>query len=143
MDIKDFKHKTNITVRFSDLDAMKHVNNASYLTYLEEARIDYFNHLFNRKKNSLDFEAVIARIEIDYIIPIRLGDKVEVFTRTTKIGKKSIDVEHIIAIKIDDKYLNAAQSITKLVYYDYKAGNTKIIPDEAKETIAKYEGMTI
>ena len=50
MNIKNFKHKTKIIVRFSDLDAMQHVNNATYLTYLEEARIDYFNTLFNRKK---------------------------------------------------------------------------------------------
>jgi len=50
MNIKNFKHKTKIIVRFSDLDAMQHVNNATYLTYLEETRIDYFNTLFSRKK---------------------------------------------------------------------------------------------
>ena len=54
-DIKQFKHKLKINVRFADLDAMQHVNNAAYLTYLEEARIDYFNSLFHRNKGKIGF----------------------------------------------------------------------------------------
>ena len=125
--IKRFKHKTEIKVRFSDLDAMHHVNNATYLTYLEEARIDYFNRLFNRKKESIDFEAVIARIEIDYIFPIVLGDNIEVYTRISNLGNKSVDVLHIIAIRKETGLIKAAASVTKLVYYDYKSRTTKKI----------------
>lgn len=143
MNINDFKHKTKIKVRFSDLDAMQHVNNSTYLTYLEEARIDYFNHLFNRKNDSLDFEAVIARIEINYIYPIYLGDEVEIYTRVSKIGSKSIDVEHLVAIKKQDDLIQSATSITKLVYYDYKNKVAKVIPDEVKKVIKKYEGLTL
>lgn len=143
MDIKNYKHSTKIKVRFSDLDAMQHVNNATYLTYLEEARIDYFNTLFNRKKESLDFEAVIGRIEINYIYPIVLGDGIEVFTRVSKLGNKSVDVEHIIAIKKNNEYIQAANSITKLVYYDYKSQTTMVIPDTEKKVIAKFEGLTV
>lgn len=141
MDIKDFKHKTKIKIRFSDLDAMQHVNNATYLTFLEEARIDYFNCLFNRKRDSLDFKAVVGRIEINYIYPIVLGDDVEVLTRVSKIGTKSFDVEHIITIKKNNEFIPAATSVTKLVYYDYKTKVTKVIPDEAKAKITKYEGL--
>lgn len=143
MNPEDFKHKTKIKVRFSDLDAMRHVNNAKYLTFLEEARIDYFSSLFDRKKDSLDFEAVVARIEIDYLFPIHLGDEVEVFTRISKIGNKSVDVEHIVAVKKEDKIVKAAVSVTKLVYYDYKTGKTKAIPEAAKKTISLFEGLTI
>jgi len=143
MNIKNFKHKTKIIVRFSDLDAMQHVNNATYLTYLEEARIDYFNTLFNRKKNRVDFEAVVGRIEIDYLFPIQFGDEIEVFTRISKMGSKSVDVEHIIAIKKGSELINASTSLTKLVYYDYKNRTTKVIPEEAKETIAMFEGLAI
>jgi len=141
MDIKDFNHKIKIIVRFSDLDAMQHVNNSRYLTYLEEARIEYFNSLFKRGKNRMDFEAIIARIEIDYLYPIVLGDDVAVFTRVSKIGNKSVDVEHIVAVKNDDGFITAATSLTKLVYYDYKTRMTKVIPEEARKTIAKFEGI--
>ena len=141
-DIKQFKHKTKIKVRFSDLDAMQHVNNATYLTYLEEARIDYFNRLFNRKKESIDFEAVIARIEIDYIFPIVLGDDIEVYTRISNFGNKSVDVIHIIAIRKDSGLIKVATSITKLVYYNYKSRTTMFIPDEVKKRITIFEGLT-
>lgn len=142
-DIKRFKHKTEIKVRFSDLDAMQHVNNATYLTYLEEARIDYFNNLFNRNKESLDFEAVIARIEIDYIFPIVLGDDIEVYTRISNFSNKSVDVIHIIAIRKDSGLIKAAASVTKLVYYDYKSRATKKIPEAAKNLILEFEGLII
>jgi acyl-CoA thioester hydrolase len=142
MDIKNYKHSTKIKVRFADLDAMHHVNNATYLTYLEEARIDYFNSLFNRKKESLDFEAVIARIEIDYIFPIVLGDDIEVYTRISNLGNKSVDVIHTIAIRKDSGLIKAATSVTKLVYYNYKSRTTMLIPDEAKKRIINFEGIT-
>jgi acyl-CoA thioester hydrolase len=102
MNIEEFKHKTKIKIRFSDLDAMQHVNNATYLSYLEEARIDYFDNLFKRDKGSLDFQAVVGRIEINYIYPIELGDEVEIYSRVSKLGTKSIDVEHIVAICKDN-----------------------------------------
>lgn len=142
-EIKLFKRKIKIKVRFSDLDAMRHVNNATFLSYLEEARIDYFNELFNRKKESLDFEAVIGRIEINYLYPIVLGDDVEVFTRVSKLGTKSVDVEHIIAVKKGNDLIKAATSLTKLVYYDYKTQTTKVIADEVKRRIAQFEGISV
>ena len=141
-DLNQFKHKIKIKVRFADLDAMRQVNNAAYLTYLEEARIDYFNTLFNRNKERLDFEAVVARIEIDYVHPIVLGDEIEVYTRISQLGHKSVNVEHIIAIKKDSGLIKAATSITKLVYYDYKYRTTKQIPEEAKKIISEFEGLT-
>ncbi|GAB4138686.1 MAG: thioesterase family protein [Ignavibacteriales bacterium] len=143
MNIEQFKHKIKITVRFSDLDAMRHVNNATYLSYLEEARLGYFNEIFKRDKSSLDFEAVVGKIEINYLYPIVLGDDIVVLTRVSKFGTKSADVDHIIAINKDGNLITAATAFTKLVFYDYKTQVTKVIPDDVKEKIAKYEGMNL
>lgn len=141
MNIKDFKHKIKIKVRFSDLDAMQHVNNSAYLTYLEEARIDYFNNLFNRKKDSLDFTAVIARIEIDYINPIYWGDDIEVYTCVSDVGNKSITMSHIIAKRKGSELITIAESITRLVYYNYRTHSSMIIPEDVKNQIRNFEGM--
>ncbi|MFZ5947562.1 MAG: acyl-CoA thioesterase [Stygiobacter sp.] len=141
MNKEQFKHKINIKVRFSDLDAMQHVNNATYLTYLEEARIEYFNKIFDRSKSDLNFQAVVGKIEISYLYPIELGDDVEVYTRVSKLGNKSADVEHLIAVKKGNKIINSAESITKLVFYDYKNKTTKLIPEEVKQIIKKFEGL--
>ncbi|MEW6005227.1 MAG: thioesterase family protein [Stygiobacter sp.] len=141
MNKEQFKHKINIKVRFSDLDAMQHVNNATYLTYLEEARIEYFNKIFDRSRSDLNFQAVVGKIEISYLYPIELGDDVEVYTRVSKLGNKSADVEHLIAVKKGNKIINSAESITKLVFYDYKNKTTKLIPEEVKQIIKKFEGL--
>lgn len=137
-----YKHKTPIAVRFSDLDAMGHVNNAAYLSYLEEARISYFNKVFNIPKNNLSFGAVIARIEIDYLNQIKLGDEVEVYTRCLKIGNKSSDVDHLIVIQKNHQKIIAAHSLTKLVSFDYSKGVSVPIPQRIKEIIEEFEKQT-
>jgi acyl-CoA thioester hydrolase len=142
-ELKKFKRKIKINVRFSDLDAMQHVNNATYLSYLEEARLDYFNELFNRDKSRLDFEAVVGRIEINYHYPIVLGDDVEILTRVSKIGTKSVDVDQLIGIKKGNEWIKSASAFTKLVFYDYRSQTTKVIPDDVKKIIAKFEGIEI
>ncbi|MBU2584859.1 MAG: acyl-CoA thioesterase [Bacteroidetes bacterium] len=137
-----FKHRLKLKIRFSDLDAMHHVNNATYLTYLEEARIAYFNDVLSLPKNSLDFGAVIARIEIDYLHQISLGDELEILTRISKFGTKSANVENLIIIKSNDENIVAAAANTKLVYFDYKKGESKKIPEQVKLIVEKYEKLS-
>ena len=43
--MEGFKHKTSIQLRFKDVDMMGHVNNANHFTYLELARVKYFNEV--------------------------------------------------------------------------------------------------
>jgi acyl-CoA thioester hydrolase len=141
MEEKKFKHKIKINVRFSDLDAMRHVNNAAYLSYLEEARISYFNDVLDRPKNSLNFGVVIARIEIDYLQPVMLGDELEILTRISKIGNKSSDVEHLIIIIREGTRICAASALTKLVSFDYQKQQSIPIPENVKGKINAYEGF--
>lgn len=137
-----FKHRVKCKVRFSDLDAMHHVNNATYLTYMEEARIAYFNDVLSLPKNSLDFGAVIARVEIDYLHQISLGDELEILTRISKFGTKSANVENLILIKSNNEFIVAAASNTKLVYFDYKKRESVKIPEQIKLTVEKYEKLS-
>lgn len=140
-DINLFKHKIRIKVRFSDLDAMRHVNNATYLSYIEEARIAYFNDVLNRPMTTLDFGAVVARIEIDYIKPIMLGDEIEIYTRVSRIGNKSSDVENLMLVEKDNAKIVVAEALTKLVSYDYKKLVSKPISEEIKKKIQSFEKL--
>lgn len=143
MDINKFKHRISIKVRFCDLDAMGHVNNTAYLSYLEEARLAYYNQVLNIDTNKLEFNAVVARIEIDYLEQIRLGDNVEVYTRTGKIGNKSSDVEHLIVIVDNQDRKIAARAITKLVSFDYKTNRTIPVPEKDRATIEMFESSEL
>ena len=75
-----FPHIHRDTVRFRDCDAMGHVNNAVYSTYLEEARIGVLGALH-------DF--ILARVEIDFRSELRNGEDVEVRTRCSRIATRS------------------------------------------------------
>lgn len=143
MDINKFKHRIPIKVRFCDLDAMGHVNNTAYLSYLEEARLAYYNQVLNIDTNKLEFNAVVARIEIDYLEQIRLGDNVEVYTRTGKIGNKSSDVEHLIVIVDNQDRKIAARAMTKLVSFDYKSNRTIPVPEKDRATIEMFESSEL
>jgi acyl-CoA thioester hydrolase len=75
-------------VRFRDRDAMGHVNNAVYSTYLEEARIGVLGDLG---------DVILARVEIDFRAELRMGEEVEVRTRCPRVGTKSFELEHVIS----------------------------------------------
>lgn len=139
--IKEFKHKLKIKVRFSDLDAMRHVNNATFLTYLEEARIAYYKDIFDMPKKDLDFSAVVAKIEISYLQPIVLGEEVEVLTKTTKFGRKSSDLVNLITVERNGQKVIAAQALTKLVSYDYETLKSIETPEDVINKIKEFEGI--
>jgi acyl-CoA thioester hydrolase len=109
-------------VRFRDCDAMGHVNNAVYSTYLEEARIGVLGGLT---------EFILARVEIDFRAELRMGEEVEVRTRCPRVGTKSFDLEHVIAA--GDRVVAEARSV--LVSYDYEKGESVPVPDDLRRRL--------
>ena len=115
----EFPYVHRDRVRFRDCDAMGHVNNAVYSTYLEEARIGVLGDL-------IDF--ILARVEIDFRSELRNGEDVEVRTRCSRIGTKSFDLEHVISA--DGRVVAEARSV--LVSYDYELGASIEVPAELR-----------
>ena len=67
-----FNHKA--FVRWDDLDAFGHVNNAKYLVYAQEARFEWgYQQFAEKKEDSALIEMVVARGEVDYLVPITIG----------------------------------------------------------------------
>src|SRR5215203_4793716 len=106
-------------VRFRDCDAMGHVNNAVYSTYLEEARIGVLGGLS---------EFILARMEIDFRAELRAGEEVEIGTRCPRVGTKSFELEH--ELRAGDRVVATARSV--LVAYDYGRGESVPVPDELR-----------
>ena len=81
-----------IEVRFRDVDALGHVNNAVVVTYLEVARFAWWQQLLEGRP--FDAEGfLIARIEVDYRKPILISDAIRVEVRCSRIGTRSFDIE--------------------------------------------------
>jgi acyl-CoA thioester hydrolase len=118
-------------VRFRDLDPMGHVNNAVFLTYVESARFAFLKHLGVAPRLE-DMNLVVARIEIDFRAPVRLGDEVEISARVSRFGEKSFDVDH--ELRVDGRIV--AEAKTVLVTYDYSKREAVPIPDAWREKLA-------
>jgi len=85
------KFTASIFVRWADLDAFGHVNNATYLTYAEVARVAWSRHKFAEKKpNSALVQMTVARSEIDYLLPItQFGVNYDMHLWVEKVGNSS------------------------------------------------------
>jgi acyl-CoA thioester hydrolase len=125
----EFIHREH--VRFGDLDALGHVNNAVFLTYIESARVAY---LFDAgAATSLeDMSIIVAHIEIDFRAPVRFGREVEIAVRASRFGNKSFDLEYVL--RVDGEVVAQAKSV--LVGYDYEKRESRAIPDEWREKLA-------
>lgn len=123
----------NIQLRYNDIDALGHVNNAMYVTYLEIARVNYFEHLM-QTNISLDKEGIIlARVAIDYKQPIVLGDALAVKIWCSKVGSKSFDLAYAIIKQTDVQSIVMATATTVQVCFDYKENKSILIPEKWKE----------
>ena len=118
----DFPWVHRDRVRFRDCDAMGHVNNAVYSTYLEESRIGVLGGLT---------EFILARVEIDFRSELRVGEEVEVRTRCSRIGTKSFDLEHVL--EAGGRVVAEARSV--LVSYDYERAESVPVPDGLRERL--------
>jgi acyl-CoA thioester hydrolase len=142
--MQNFKHKVPIQLRFKDIDKMGHVNNANYLTYIELARVKYFEDVVGTdKKWSQQVGIILARIEIDYKAPVFLHDTIFVYTRCSRIGNKSLTLDWAIVREKQNQEEIVAQGNAVLVCYDYTHEKTIPIPEEQGKAIERFEKQLI
>ena len=128
-----FEASVDIQVRFRDLDAMGHVNNAVYLTYLEMARVEYWRRLMG--KVSWDaYRFIVARLEIDYLAPVAVADELTCRIGLTEMGESSFRFEYELVRRSDGRV--AARAVSVQVAYDYRARKAVPVDQELRERVA-------
>ena len=139
-ELSGFRHTIDIRVRFDDLDPLGHVNNKSYLAYLEDSRIDYYRVVLAFDLHALRFGSVVRRIEIDYVRPVHIADRVRVYLRCVRIGRKSADFESVITRTGESGPESmAARSVATLVAIDSERGVSRVWDEEYVRAIDAYE----
>lgn len=134
-----FKHSSPVQLRFSDMDSFGHLNNAKYLTYFEEARIHYYNDLVNWKYDWSKRGIILARAEVDFIVPGHFRDKAVIYTRTSKIGSKSIKNEYKMIKQTSSEEIVIAKAVTVAVFYNYETNTSSNVPDDWRKAIGEFE----
>ncbi len=127
------KHTSDIYIRYGDIDAMGHVNNAIYLQYFEQARMAWFKGLIGSKWDWNTDGIILARNEIDYKLPLLLHDKAVVETTVDSVGSKSMTLSYRILKKHNDLDLLVATGKSVLVCFDHKTQKTKEVPQSWKD----------
>jgi len=129
----DFRFRTPVAVRFRDLDSFGHVNTGVYVSYIEEARLDYFSQVLGVDLSSVG--TVVASLSVDYRRPIELDDELVVETRISEIGTTSLTLAH--ELRVDGE--TAATASVVLVHYDYEADESVAVPEAWRSTIVDFE----
>ena len=95
------KYHNQQFVRWDDIDALGHVNNAKYLTYAQEARFHWsFYQFYERNETPFFIDMVVARAEVDFIVPIYEGGLfVDVHIWVESVGTSSFVLNYEISSK--------------------------------------------
>ena len=129
-----------LQVRFRDCDPLGHVNNAVYLTYLEQAR-------FNLWRAQLGFEArsaadsgprgvgfILARVEFDFRAQAKYGDDLDVKLRLDGFGRTSFTYSYEIVNAASGQLVSTAKTV--LVRFDYDAQKPAPLDDAFKARLS-------
>jgi acyl-CoA thioester hydrolase len=126
-----FTHRE--TARFRDLDPMGHVNKAVYLTWIENARIEFMRRLGTfDQPDTRGMAVILARVELDFRSAVGFGEEIEIGVRTSRLGTKSFDLEYVL--RAGDRVV--AEARTVLVAYDYDRNESRELPVEWRRALA-------
>ena len=118
-------HEKAIEIRWSDVDAYLHVNNAVYATYLEECRDEWVERTLAGAGDAWDF--VLARVAIDFRRELRLEDEeVVVSCRLRRIGTSSLTLAARLHTRAREL---AAEAEAVLVARDREQGGSRPLTD--------------
>jgi acyl-CoA thioester hydrolase len=142
----DFAHRDDVEVRLSDTDAMGHVNNARYLTYVEIARVAYYEQVIGKPLplgyHGAEEGMILAEATMTFRSQAYFGETLTVETRVDRIGNTSFVMSHRITAP-ESRFGPArliATSTGTLVSYDYGEDQPIPVPDDWRASIAAYEG---
>jgi acyl-CoA thioester hydrolase len=124
-----------VEIRWRDMDAFQHVNNAVYQTYLEEARDEWFLEVLGNGLLLNDF--LLARCAVDYRSPLTQEDgDVDVELRCTRVGTSSITTSERILSARGGRLAAEAEAV--LVHCDRETGKSRPLTDEIRAAFNRW-----
>ena len=129
-----------VEVRFVDCDPLGHVNNAVYLSYLEQARFGLWRRLWAFSGETAMTAAggaglILARVECDYRAQATYGDTLDVRLGLAGIGRTSFTYEYEVVDS--EKQRLVAQARTVVVLYDYRQSKPVLINDAVRADLSR------
>jgi acyl-CoA thioester hydrolase len=132
--LDDYPHQTGDIIRYADLDAQGHVNNAVFATYFETGRVA----MFRRPDLGIGVAGgtyVLVHTEIDFLRELRWPGNVEIGTGVAEFGRSSFLVKQAIF----NAGVCAATGLARLVFIDVATRRSRPLPDEAIESLSRWK----
>lgn len=141
MELENYNFSLPIQMRWNDLDALGHVNNALFVTYFEIAR-GYFMTKACPRWNWLKDMFLIANVNVDFKKELLLtANEPKVHMKTTNIGTKSFVLQYAITSKKDGEIILHASGTTTQIMFDMKTRTTIEIPDWVREGLTSFDNL--
>lgn len=140
MDLKKFKHQTKVTVRFHEVDMLGVCNNAVYINYFEQARLQYVKDLGLVPEKGLFTDGslfFIVRNEINYLSHARFDDELIVFSRVSFLKNSSYGFEHLIQNSKTKETI--VDGLGVIVHVDPKTRKSTPLPEKFVTAIKAFE----
>jgi len=132
--VSDWAHCHVDRVRFGDLDAMRHVNNVAFLTFFEDARIQYIRELLGDDPTTRgDFGFIFAECKVNYRAPAFFDEEIRTCVRPVEVKRSSVRIDFAMHALGDERLL--AEGYGVLVGYDYAAGRSMALPDAVRRAL--------
>jgi acyl-CoA thioester hydrolase len=128
-------HTASISVRWRDLDAFNHVNNSSYLTFLEEARLQWLQQLPGTWLSD-NAAPVMAASEVNYRLPIEWPAQLRVQLFCIRVGNSSMTIGHRIVDAADENRLYCDGHVV-MVWMDPASGKSVPLPEAVRHSSTK------
>ena len=116
-----------ISVRWRDMDAMGHVNNAKYISYLEEARVRWMQGVPGVAMTDA-IAPVVAATNVNYRAPIVWPNDIVVELFVERLGTSSVTIGHRIVDQKDERVLYSDGNVV-VVWMDTRTGRSAPLPD--------------
>jgi acyl-CoA thioester hydrolase len=131
-------HEKRIEIRWNDLDVYGHVNNAIYLTYLEEVRDEWLGHSLGDPDEVWNW--VLVHVEIDYRRELALSDDLVVATcRLERVGNSSVTTHEEVRT-LDGQLSAEAKAV--LVARDRESGRSRPLTARERAAFERVPGRT-
>jgi acyl-CoA thioester hydrolase len=134
-----FKAWLKIEVRWGDMDAFGHVNNARYFTYCESARIRYFEvvGLSEHQRDKVGPSVVSA--SCNFRRQLRYPETLEVGARAVRLGRSSFTLEYGIFREGSEELVADGASV--VVWTDFEAESSTALPAALRARITDLDGL--
>jgi acyl-CoA thioester hydrolase len=137
----DFVHFVSIPIRWGDMDALGHVNNAMYFRYAESGRIAYFATIGADAGLAGGGEGpILADIQCSFLGQVRYPAQLEIGTRTAKLGTKSFTIDAGMFLAGDDAPVATSRAV--VVWFDYDQQTSAPLPEALRQRVLEFEAVT-